>query len=291
MGKMQDNKNEKPERLSDKIHVPSSRLMVLLPILGIASMGALVAVIILGIMMLETLTNRAEIAPNLTPEFKEELDKISGKTDILEKKLDSLDKQVKRVTRLANELYLEKPTTEEEKEKARLAVMPPSELILHGLKELVEKKGQPAAYFESIIEHYPDSPETAMALYQLGVLKVRNADYDAAIALLERYLDEHGLDSKSDAAKASFFLGLAFHSTGMDKRAAELYESAAESLPQEDILRATSLSNLGEVHINLGNTEAAKETFTKLIGDFERDERASNMVKRAKKFLKKPVNK
>jgi TolA-binding protein len=102
---------------------------------------------------------------------------------------------------------------------------------------------------------------------------------------LSRFLDQAGDIPNYDAASANYYLGVATSCIGKDEDAIYHYRAALGGFPESDLFRVTARSNLGELYLRLGEKEKAAAQFEALLEEFEGDERAAGMLKRASEKL------
>lgn len=273
------------ERLGSKINVPSSRLALLVPVLGIASLLALGAVVVLGVTMLEMLANRVAEPPDNLEDIAHQIEELDQKVRELEYAQEELRKNVLRVTKLANEMYLERPATDLEKQKVMLLRLSPAELLERGLAELNSDKGRPVPYFRVIVDRHMEAPEAQSARLQLGILQVRMGDYAQAVGLLKEYIDRPEAKTDQDKARANYYLAIARDNLGQNEEAVVYYEEALRGFAKTELFRATVHMNLGEAYLRLGRKERAAAQFKILIEEFGGDKRAANMIKHARERL------
>jgi tetratricopeptide (TPR) repeat protein len=281
-----DKSNDSGGRLAEKIKIPASKLMLLLPILGLASLVALGTVVVLGVTMLESLVRRAESRPEFLEELTDKMVVLSENINKLELEQKTLSERIDKVTRLANELYLSRPLTELEEEKFKLSQLSPSKLLERGMADLNREDGRPVLFFEIILQTYPDSPETVKAMLQLGALRVRIGDYKGAEDILSRYLDRPEEVPAYDTAWANYYLGMAQSDMNRNEEAVAHYRIALGGFPESDIFRATIRFNLGEIYMRLGEKEKAAVQFEALLKEFCDDKRVAAMLKRAGERLR-----
>ena len=282
----EENSDKGRERLPDRLGIPSNRLMVLLPVLGIASLVALGAVVVLGATMLEKLARQAESKPERLDKLTRQVEKLSDRIDSLELLQQELNERIARVDGLLSELYFARPATDDEKERAMLSKVPPAKLLELGLAALKQREGRPVPYFKAIMEEHPGSREAQPARLQLGMLWVRTGEYSSAVKLLEAYLDRPGGISTYDSARANYYLGMALSILERNDDAARHYLEALSAFPEQDFFRATGRLNLGEIYLKLGEKGKAAVQLEALIEEFGSNKRAVNMIKRARSILK-----
>jgi TolA-binding protein len=268
-----------------KIEMPANRLMMLVPFLGIMSLAALAVVVVMGITLMNRISAGASISPEESAVIATRLDELSERLTALENNQRDLGRRISHVNRLATELYFAQPPTEAERELSALSDLSAAELLKQGMAALTGEGGRPVPYFEMILDRYPSSLEAATAKLQLGIVYVRNCEYALAAELLQSYLDQTGSASSPESAQANFYLGMAQSGAGRKEEAAAHYEAALKGFPPSDLYRATTLSNLGELYLQLGRSSDAASRFRQLTLEFADEPRAVNMLKRARQRL------
>lgn len=278
-----------PERLSEKIQMPSHPLMVLVPVLGLASVVALGLVVVLGVKMMNTLarqTGSGSRAGTQLQRLEDDLKRLTLKVEAFQARQEALQAETEAINSLVTELYLSRPRTAREKERVRLSSYTPSQLLEAGLAALKREDGKPVPYFEALLENYQDSPQAPAAMLHLGIMRVRGADYEEASAFLRKYLKEHADPSSQDTVRTHYYLAMALNGIERWAEAAQHYETALKGFTQGDFYRATACLNLAEIYLRLGQKKKAAFHFKELLREFDGDRRAVNMLQRARERLR-----
>jgi len=171
-----DNSGTQDRRLSEKIEVPSSRLMVLVPVLGFVSVAALGVVVVLGIKMMNTLVQHADSESGQVQRLRYELMELSSKVESLRTREKSMRADIEALDRVVAELYFSRPPTARQMEQKRLSGYKPARLLEAGVARLKQEGGRPVPFFTALLENYPDSPEAPAAMLHLGIMRTEDAD-------------------------------------------------------------------------------------------------------------------
>ena len=282
----ENTRDQKPERLRDQINLPESRMTRILPFIGLASVLALIAVTVLGVIMLDTLSKGSSYRYTADEAEVSELHDLSNRLKKLESNQKDLRRKLDFVSAMTHKLYATRPLTESEKELAKLYTLSPDELLRQGLHAERTGGDRPTRYYEVLLDSYPDCQQASTALLHLGALRTRLGDYEAAVKPLKSYLEKYENISSYDTARVHYYLALAITSLGRKKEAAEHFSKALDGFPKLDILRADAHFNLAETYRQLGEGEKAAAEYQAVLDEFTGDKRAADMIELTEYRLK-----
>jgi len=278
--------NQKPERLRDHLNPPENRLTRVLPFIGLASILALIAVTVLGVIMLDMLSKGKGYRHDMDETAVSELSNLSDRLEKLERTQKELRRKLDFVSAMTHKLYATRPLTKTEKELAKLYTLSPDELLRQGLHAERTGGDRPTRYYEVLLDSYPDCQQAATAMLHLGALRTRLGDCEAAVKPLKNYLDTYGSISSYDTARVHYYLALAVTSLGRKKEAAEHFRKALAGFPKMDILRADAHFNLAETYRQLGDRKRAAVEYQAVLDEFTGDKRAADMIELTEYRLK-----
>jgi TolA-binding protein len=279
-------RKQKPERLRDQLNPPENRLTRVLPFIGLASVLALIAVTVLGVIMLDMLSKGSDYRHGSEEDLAAELRDLNDRLEKLEHTQKDLRRKLDFVSAMAHKLYATRPLTESEKELAKLYTLSPDELLRQGFHAERTGGDRPTRYYEVLLDSYPDCQQAATAMLHLGALRTRLGDFEAAVKPLKTYLETYGSISSYDTARVHYYLALAVTSLGRKKEAAEHFSKALAGFPKMDILRSDAHFNLAETYRQLGDKKRAASEYQAVLDEFTGDKRATDMIELTEYRLK-----
>jgi tetratricopeptide (TPR) repeat protein len=114
------------------------------------------------------------------------------------------------------------------------------------------------------------SPNSPVALYNLGKIEVQKGDAERGVTLLRKAVETHAL-----AAPTAYYLGLGLAQTGHSEEAAEWLEKSLTESPS-DFIRQGAYFQLARLYQALHRKDDAQRV-AKLLQEFESKKRASKL--------------
>ncbi len=156
-----------------------------------------------------------------------------------------------------------------------LELATPRVRVAQGPQASAETRAEAIKALQSVIERYPRLTALPRAAYQLGNLHYQAKAFDEARKAYQRCLSKGARGTF--AALCRLGLGYAWEAQGEYAKALTAFEGALKGLTPQDFLYAELLMNVARSYALLGQSDRAREVYTRLLKELPQGRRGEEI--------------